>query len=158
MVLSITIAIPLTKLLRIDMVNDFEEPVEFTGKSEEEMLQEFLDECPVTDESYVSVYGGYYSVMKDLLPSSKNVLVWMAFNSELDRGRILMQSLAVERLMSELGISEMTYYKSIVELKTKDAIRGGKAKYYINPKFMWKGGDRRRRKFLNRYPFIANEK
>ena len=38
-------------------LNDFEVPAEFGGKTDEELLQEFLDECPVTEDSYVSVYG-----------------------------------------------------------------------------------------------------
>ena len=66
-------------------VNDFEMPAEFSGKSEEELLEEFLNDCPVTEESYISIYGGYYSVMKKLTSAAKNVLVWMTFNSELDR-------------------------------------------------------------------------
>jgi hypothetical protein len=82
----------------------------------------------------------------------------MSFNSELDRGRVVVQSVSVERLLKELGISLVTYYKCLADLKAHDAIRGGKAKYYINPKFMWRGGDARRKKFLARYPAIPKER
>jgi hypothetical protein len=142
----------------MSIINDFEMPAEFSGKSEEELLEEFLNDCPVTEESYISIYGGYYSVMKKLTSAAKNVLVWMTFNSELDRGRVVMQSINLQRLIKELEITEQTYYKSIASLKENDAIRGGDGKYYINPKFMWKGSDTRRRKFLNRYYGIVNKK
>ena len=142
------------------MRNDFEfdVPTEFGGKTDEELLQEFLDECPVTEDSYVSVYGGYYSVMQKLLPTSRNILMWMAFNCEVDRGRVVMQSDAQQRMCRELGISLVTYYKCLKDLKENNAIRGANARYFINPKFFWKGGDKRRKDFLRRYPLVRNEK
>ena len=142
------------------MRNDFEfdVPAEFGGKTDEELLQEFLDECPVTEDSYVSVYGGYYSVMQKLLPTSRNILMWMAFNCEVDRGRVVMQSDAQQRMCRELGISLVTYYKCLKDLKENNAIRGANARYFINPKFFWKGGDKRRKDFLRRYPLVRNEK
>lgn len=138
--------------------NDFDVPAEFGGKSEDELLQEFLDECPVTEDSYISIYSGYYTVMQKLLPTSRNVLVWMTFNCEIDRGRVVMQSDAQSRLIRELGISLVTYYKCLRDLKANNAIRGVNARYYVNPMYMWKGGDKRRRDFLKRYPSIRNEK
>jgi hypothetical protein len=137
---------------------EFDVPTEFGGKTDEELLQEFLDDCPVTDDAYVSVYGGYYSVMQELLPTSRNILMWMAFNCEVDRGRVVVQSDAQQRMLRELGISLVTYYKCLKDLKEHNAIRGVNARYYVNPKFMWKGGDKRRREFLKRYPTIRNEK
>lgn len=139
-------------------LNDFEVPAEFGGKTDEELLQEFLDECPVTEDSYISIYGGYYTVMQKLLPTSRNILIWMTFNCEIDRGRVVMQSDAQSRLLRELGISLVTYYKCLKDLKEHNAIRGVNARYYVNPRFMWKGGDKRRKDFLKRYPTIRNEK
>lgn len=139
-------------------VNDFEIPTEFSGKTDEELLQEFLDECPVTSDAYISVYGEYFSVMGSLLPTSRNVLIWLTFNCEIDRGRVVVQSDAQQRLLRELGISLVTYYKCLRDLKEHNAIRGVNARYYVNPRLMWKGGDKRRREFLKRYPTIRNEK
>lgn len=138
--------------------NDFDIPAEFGGKTDEELLQEFLDECPVTEESYINIYGGYHAVMSKLLPTSRNILIWMAFNSEIDRGRVVIQSDAQCRLLRELGVSLAAYYKSLKDLKENDAIRGVNARYYINPRFMWKGCDKRRKDFLKRYPAIRNER
>ena len=137
---------------------DFEVPAEFGGKSDEQLLEEFLEECPATEESYVTVFGSYYPVMRAILPTSAKVLMWMAFNSELDRGRIIIQSKTLKRVLSELRISRTAYFKSIKDLKEHDAIRGYESEYFINPRLLWRGGDKRRRKFMLRYPFIENEK
>lgn len=142
------------------MINEheFETPNEFCEKTAEQLLNEFLEECPATDDSYINLYGAIYPVMKVLLPTSRNVLVWMAFNSELDRGRVIVQSRNLERILSELGISRTAYFKSLKDLKKHDAIRGCDAEYFINPRFVWRGCDKRRHKFMSKYPYIPNEK
>ncbi len=138
--------------------HEFNMPSEFVDKTAKEMLDEFLEECPATEDSYINVFGAYYSVMKTLLPTSKNVLLWMAFNSELDRGRVIIQSINLERILAELGISRTAYFKSLRDLKEHDAIRGCDAEYFINPRFVWRGGDKRRHQFMAKYPYISNEK
>jgi hypothetical protein len=142
------------------MINEheFEMPNEFGEKTADELLNEFLEECPVTEDSYINVFGAYYQVMTELLPTSRNVLVWMAFNSELDRGRVIIQSINLERILGELGISRTAYFKSLRDLKEHDVIRGGDAEYFINPRFVWRGSDKRRHKFMAKYPYIENEK
>lgn len=136
--------------------NDFEMPSEFGGKTAQEMVGEFLEECPATEDSYINVFGAYYSIKIDLLPTSRMVLTWMAFNSELDRGRVVIQSINLERLLGELKISRTAYFKSLKDLKEHDAIRGGDGEYFLNPRFMWRGSDKRRRKFMTKYPYIEN--
>lgn len=137
--------------------HEFEMPNEFGEKTAKEMINEFLEECPATDDSYVNVFGAYYSIMTKLLPASKNVLMWMAFNSELDRGRVVIQSKNLQRVLSELGISRTSYYNCLKDLKFHDAIRGGDGEYFINPRFLWRGGDKRRHKFMARYQYIEVE-
>lgn len=138
------------------MANEFEfdVPNEFGDATPKEMLDEFLEECPATEDSYINVFGAYYSIVRSLLPTSRNVLMWMAFNSELDRGRVIIQSKNLQRIIVELGISRTAYFKSLRDLKEHDAIRGCDAEYYLNPRFMWRGSDKRRRKFLAKYPYI----
>lgn len=140
------------------MINEYEfdVPNEFDGKTAKEMINEFLDECPATEDSYINVFGAYYQVMKKIMPSSMRVLMWMSFNSELDRGRVVIQSLNLKRIISELEISKACYYKSISDLKEHDVIRGGEGEYFINPRYVWKGGDKRRHKFMAKYPFIES--
>lgn len=141
------------------MANEFEfdVPNEFGDVTPKEMLDEFLEECPATEDSYINVFGAYYSIVRSLLPTSRNVLMWMVFNSELDRGRVVIQSKNLQRILLELGISRAAYFKSLRDLKEHDAIRGCDAEYYINPRFMWRGSDKRRRKFLAKYPYIEVE-
>lgn len=142
------------------MINEheFETPNEFVEKTAEQMLNEFLEECPATDDSYINLFGAIYPVLRVLLPTSRNVLIWMAFNSELDKGRVIIQSKNLQRVLSELGISRTAYFKSLKDLKEHDAIRGFDCEYFINPRFVWRGCDKRRHKFMSRYPYILNEK
>lgn len=138
--------------------NDFKIPPEFGGKTAEEELEEFLNECPITEDAYVNIYGAYYSVMRKILPTSKDVFLWMAFNSEPDRGRVTIQSLAQQRLLKELGISQVTYFNCLRDLKKHDVIRGFRAVYFINPKFAWRGSNRRRHQFMSQYPYVQNKR
>lgn len=137
---------------------DFDVPSEFVEKDGGEMLEEFLDECPATEDSYINVFGAYYSVLRLILPTSAKVLMWMAFNSELDKGRVIIQSKSLKRVLSELGISRTAYFNSIRDLKAYDVIRGYDAVFFLNPRYMWRGSDKRRHKFMARYPYIENEK
>ena len=138
--------------------NDFSIPPEFGGMTAEERLEKFLEECPVTDDAYINIFGAYYSVMGKILPTSRVVFIWLAFNSEPDRGRVIIQSLAQQRLLKECGISQVTYFKCLRDLKKHDVIRGFNAIYYINPKFAWRGGNKRRHIFMSEYPYIQNER
>lgn len=137
---------------------DFDVPDEFGCKTAEELYEAFMDECPATEDSYVNVYGAFYSVMRKILPTSKDILMWMAFNCELDRGRIAIQTFNQARLIRELGISQVSYFKCIKDLKEHDVIRGCRAIYHINPRYVWRGSNRRRLEFMSRYPYIKNER
>lgn len=138
--------------------NEFDVPDEFGGRTAEELYDEFMDECPATEDSYVNFYGAYYAVMRKILPTSKDVLMWMAFNCELDRGRVAIQSFNQVRLLRELGISQITFFKCLRDLKKHNVIRGCRAIYHINPRYVWKGSNRRRHEFMSRYPYIKNER
>ena len=109
--------------------NEFDVPDEFGCKTAEELYDEFMDECPATEDSYVNFYGAYYTVMRKILPTSKDVLMWMAFNCELDRGRVAIQSFNQVRLLRELGISQITFFKCLRDLKKHNVIRGCRAIY-----------------------------
>lgn len=138
--------------------NDLYPSPEFCDKTAEEQLEEFMDECPVTADAYINFYGAYYSVMRKILPTSKDVLIWMAFNCEPDKGRVFIQSLTRDRLLRELGISLVTYFKCLRDLRDHDAIRGFNAIYYINPRFVWRGTNKRRLIFMSQYPYIQSDR
>ena len=137
--------------------SEFEVQSDFGGKTAEELYREFLDECPMTKHAYVNYYGAYYAIMRKILPTSKDILLWMAFNCEIDRGRIIMQSLNMQRLLDELRIPRATYFKCLRDLKRHDAIRGYDAIYHINPNFVWRGTDKRRHNFIAKYPYLKNQ-
>lgn len=140
-------------------LDDFSDAVnEFDERTEEELLEEFMNSDSIADDAYVSLYGLYVKKMSCLTSSSKDLFTWMAFNCEVDKGRICMQSLTQQTALRELGITSVTYYRCLGELKRNDLIRGNNARYYINPRVSWRGGSSRRLKFLYRYPNLSNEK
>lgn len=143
------------------MNNDFEiaGQSEFCEKTAAELLEEFLDSCPVvSDDVYANFYGACFPAMMKLLPKSVSVFLWMAFNCELNNGRVIIQSLAQKRLLKECGISQVTYFSCLRDLKRNNAIRGCRAVYYINPRFAWRGNHKCRQLFIEQYPFIQNER
>lgn len=141
------------------MNNDFEVTgkAEFENKTAEELLDEFLDGCPVvSDDVYVNFYGASFTAFMKILPTSMRVFMWMVFNSELDKGRVTIQSLAQKRLLKECNISQIAYFKSLRDLKANNMIRGFRAVYFINPRFAWRGSHKNRMRFIEQYPYIQN--
>lgn len=143
------------------MNNDFEVTgkAEFDDKTAEELLEEFLDGCPIiSDDVYVNFYGACFVTFMKIKPTSMRVFIWMVFNSELEKGRVTIQSLAQKRLLKECNISQIAYFKSLRDLKKHNMIRGFRAVYYINPRFAWRGTHRNRMRFIEQYPYIQNER
>jgi hypothetical protein len=143
------------------MINEFDVTgkAEFDNKTPEELLEEWLDECPiVSDGVYVNFYGASFTTFMKILPTSMKVFLWMVFNSELEKGRVTIQSLAQKRLLKECNISQIAYFKSLRDLKANNMIRGFRAIYYINPNFAWRGTHRNRLRFIEQYPYIQNER
>ena len=141
------------------MNNDFEVTgkAEFENKTAEELLDEFLDGCPiVSDDVYVNFYGASFTAFMKILPTSMRVFMWMVFNSELDKGRVTIQSLTQKRLLKECNISQIAYFKSLRDLKANNMIRGFRAVYFINPRFAWRGSHKNRMRFIEQYPYIQN--
>lgn len=142
------------------MKNEFEftGPSEFDDKTANELYEEFMGSLPVSEDSYVNFYGAYFMKVTEILPTSRLVFLWMAFNSELDKGRVTIQSLTQKRLLKDCKISQVAYFKSLRDLKEHNVIRGCRAVYHINPRFAWKGTHRRRLQFMEQYPYIQNER
>lgn len=132
---------------------------EFSGKTAQEILDEWLDECPiVSDGVYVNFYGASFTTFMKILPTSMKVFLWMVFNSELEKGRVTIQSLTQKRLLKECQISQVAYFKSLRDLKANNMIRGFRAVYFINPNFAWRGTHKNRMRFIEQYPYVQNER
>ena len=143
------------------MDNNFEltGKAEFDNKTPDELLEEFLDGCPIiSDDVYVNFYGACFTTFMKIKPASMRVFLWMVFNSELEKGRVTIQSLAQKRLLKECNIYQIAYFNSLQDLKKNNMIRGFRAVYYINPRFAWRGTHRNRMRFIEQYPYIQNER
>lgn len=145
----------------VTMNNDFEitGKAEFDDKTPDELLEEFLAGCPIiSDDVYVNFYGACFTTFMKIKPTSMRVFLWMVFNSELEKGRVTIQSLAQRRLLKECNISQVAYFNSLQDLKANNMIRGFRAVYYINPRFAWRGTHRNRQRFIEQYPYIQNKR
>lgn len=132
---------------------------DFDSKTSEELLEEFMDECPiVSDDVYINFYGACFPAMMKILPTSMRIFLWMVFNCELNKGRVTIQSLTQKRLLKECGISQVAYFNCLRDLKKHNMIRGCRAIYYINPKFAWRGTHHNRQRFIEQYPLIQNKR
>lgn len=135
---------------------DFEQlDAEFYGRTPEETYAEFLSRIEKSKDEFIYYYGNYYNVMRELTGAAKDLLAWLTFHSEVNTGRVFMQSITQGSALKELGITLGTYYKALNQLKSKGIIKGSNAIYYINPTFAWKGTGDMRARFVRIYPTLS---
>lgn len=133
--------------------NDFEIiDSEFDERTGEELYADFLGKVEKPNDEFVYYYGRYYNIMTELTGAVKDVFAWLAFNCEVNSGRVVIQSFALKQALSDLGITLGTYYKALGLLKGKDMVKGGNAVYFVNPAYAWKGTADARSRFMRVYP------
>lgn len=133
--------------------NDFD-PMgsEFDERTGEELYEAFLEKIDRPKDEFIYYYGGYRTVMTRLTSAAKDLLAWMAFNCEVNSGRVFIQSHTQKKALEELGITMATYYKALNQLKEANIIKGSNAAYYVNPAVAWKGAAGARSGFMKVYP------
>lgn len=134
-------------------VNEFEEcAADLDDRTGAELYAEFLSKVERQKDEFVYYYGKYLSVMSGLTGAATSLLFWLAMNTEVNTGRVLVQSMAQRGALAELGITVGTYYKALNQLKELGLIKGKNAVYYVNPAYVWKGTADARSKFIKVYP------
>lgn len=132
--------------------NDFEQvDSDFDDRTAEELYAEFLGGIEKPKDEFIYCYGKYYNIMKKLTGSAKDLLIWLTFHCEVNTGRVLIQSETLKEALREMRITVATYYKSLAILKETGVIKGGRAKFFVNPSFAWKGTADMRNKFMKIY-------
>lgn len=137
---------------KIDTTEFDEFDCEFDDRTGEELYEEFLGVQERSKNEFVYFYAAILDVMSSLTGAAYNLLTWLTFNCDVNSGRVVIQSHALKDALSETKISLQTYYKSMNILKELDVIKGGKAVYYINPTYAWKGTADIRNRFMRIYP------
>lgn len=133
--------------------NDFDVvDSEFNERTADELYEELMGDSEKSMDEFIYYYGRFYSIMSELTGTAMTLLTWLTFHSEVNSGRVFVQSLAQKDALKDLGITIGTYYKALTLLKEKGIIKGGGAKYYINPLISWKGTADKRQKFMKVYP------
>ena len=132
--------------------NDFEEvDSEFDDRTAEELYAEFLGKVEKPKDEFIYYYGKYFNIMRELTGAAMNLLTWLTFHCEVNTGKVLVQSETLREALQELQITLGTYYKALALLKEKGIVKGGKAKFFVNPAYAWKGTAEMRNKFMKIY-------
>lgn len=125
---------------------------EFESVDVEAMYDELVKMAKKKSESFITTYVCYVEAMMKMSLSTMRLLTWITFSAEMNTGRVYLQSPVLTACLKELGMAKATYYKSMGELKEIGIIKGGNGRYFINPKFVWKGTADMRGHFLKAYP------
>lgn len=125
---------------------------EFDEVGAEEAYEAFLAKKKRSDDGFICYYGDWLDVMRGLSSAAKDLLTWLAFNCEMNTGRVFMQSLDLQRALGDLGITAVTYYRALNDLKELGVVKGNNAKFYLNPQFVWKGTSDMRSDFMSVFP------
>lgn len=134
-------------------VNDFcEVDSDVEERSGAELYADFLGKVEKPKDEFVYCYSQYVGVMKGLTGAAKDLYLWLALNSEVNTGRVFVQSMVQRGALEELDMTVGTYYKALGQLKKLGLVKGENAVYYINPAYIWKGTADTRMKFLKVYP------
>lgn len=134
-------------------VNDFESCAsDLDERTGAELYAEFLSKIEKPKDEFIYFYGKFLTVMNMLTGAANSLLFWMTMNTEVNTGRVLVQSMTQRGALGELGITISTYYKALNLLKKLDLIKGENAVYYVNPAYAWKGTADARSKFIKVYP------
>lgn len=67
------------------------------------------------------------------------VLYILADRSEFNTGIVVLHASDRKEIVDTLAISNQTFTNALTRLKSSGVISGSAGKYYINPRFMWKG-------------------
>lgn len=134
-------------------VNDFGEVVSNAEEmSGAELYADFLGKVEKPKDEFVYYYSKYLSVVNRLTGAATKLHFWLSLNSEVNTGRVFVQSMTQRGALDELKMTVGTYYKALNQLKELGLIKGESAVYYINPAYIWKGTADMRARFLKVYP------
>ena len=138
------------------MINNAEDfdyaAVDFDEIDSTELYEDLLKKLKKKGETFMTTYDNYLDVMLMLSPAAVHLLTWLTMHSEMNTGKAVLQSQTLATCLKELKIVKSTFYRCLTELKELDLIKGGNAKYYINPRYVWKGTNDMRAGFMKVYP------
>lgn len=132
----------------------YEIPPEFDPVSAEERLAAFLNFEELEVDRYAMFFAPLCNAMVGATAATERVFRELAMMAEVDKGRVVVQSEMLNRILKKYRMARSTFYRSIEFLKENDVLKQNGRVYYLNPFMTWRGSSKRRSEFFKIYSEI----
>lgn len=132
----------------------FEIPEEFDPIPPERRLEAFLNFEELDVDRYAMFFGPLCNAMIGATAATERVFRELAQRTEVDKGRVIIQSEHLNLILKKYRMARSTFYRSIEFLKENDVLKQNGRTYYLNPFMTWRGSNKRRAEFFKIYSEI----
>lgn len=129
----------------------YEIPEEFDPVSREERLEAFFNFEELEVDRYAMFFAPLCNVMAGATAAVEKVFRELALRTEVDKGRVIIQSELLEIILKKNKMAKSTFYRSIDFLKENNVIKQVGRTYYFNPFMTWRGSNKKRAEFFKIY-------
>jgi hypothetical protein len=129
-------------------------PQEFDPIPVEERLEAFLNFEELEVDRYAMFFGPLSNAMVGATAAAEKVFRELALRTEVDKGRVIIQSETLNLILKKHRMAKSTFYRSIEFLKENDILKQNGRTYYLNPFMTWRGSNKRRSEFFQIYSEI----
>lgn len=132
----------------------YEIPEEFDPIPAETRLEAFLNFEELEVDRYAMFFGPLNNAMVGATAATERVFRELALRTEVDKGRVIIQSETLALILKKYRMAKSTFYRSIEFLKENDILKQNGRTYYLNPFMTWRGSNKRRSEFFKIYSEI----
>lgn len=132
----------------------YEIPDEFDPVPAKERLDAFLNFEELEVDRYAMFFGPLNNAMVGATAATERVFRELALRTEVDKGRVIIQSETLTLILKKYRMAKSTFYRSIEFLKENDILKQNGRTYYLNPFMTWRGSSKRRGEFFKIYSEI----
>lgn len=132
----------------------YEIPEEFDPIPAKERLDAFLNFEELEVDRYAMFFGPLNNAMVGATAATERVFRELALRTEVDKGRVIIQSETLTLILKKYRMAKSTFYRSIEFLKENDILKQNGRTYYLNPFMTWRGSSKRRSEFFKIYSEI----
>lgn len=132
----------------------YEIPEEFDPIPAKERLDAFLNFEELEVDRYAMFFGPLNNAMVGATAATERVFRELALRTEVDKGRVIIQSETLTLILKKYRMAKSTFYRSIEFLKENDILKQNGRTYYLNPFMTWRGSSKRRGEFFKIYSEI----
>lgn len=129
----------------------YEIPDEFDPVPAEKRLEAFFNFEELEVDRYTMFFGPLCNAMVGATAATERVFRELALRTEVDKGRVIVQSELLDIILKKYRMARSTFYRSIEFLKENDILKQNGRTYYINPFMAWRGSSKKKAEFFKIY-------